>query len=125
MKKVYLQNGVETTKKNFIKQNALLIAIILIGIGIIVTMIWTNNNRNYKLQEIENDKKFQKTMAKIDYDNCVKNAWSSYNDTWENACETLGRGKNCRLGTTEAEGYDTMRENALEKCLELYKLEIK
>ena len=116
---------ITTTKKNFIKQNALLIAIILIGIGIIVTMIWTNNNRNYKLQEIENDKKFQKTMAKIDYDNCVKNAWSSYNDTWENACETLGRGKNCRLGTTEAEGYDTMRENALEKCLELYKLEMK
>lgn len=116
---------ITTTKKNFIKQNALLIAIILIGIGIIVTMIWTNNNRNYKLQEIENDKKFQKTMAKIDYDNCVKNAWSSYNDTWENACETLGRGKNCRLGTTEAEGYDTMRENAIEKCLELYKLEIK
>ena len=29
----------EETKKNFIKQNALLIAIILIGIGIIVTMI--------------------------------------------------------------------------------------
>lgn len=116
---------ITTTKKNFIKQNALLIAIILIGIGIIVTMIWTNNNRNYKLQEIENDKKFQKTMAKTDYDNCVQNAWSSYNDTWENACETLGRGKNCRLGTTEAEGYDTMRENALEKCLELYKLEIK
>mgnify|MGYP007023417739 CR=1 FL=1 len=116
---------ITTTKKNFIKQNALLIAIILIGIGIIVTMIWTNNNRNYKLQEIENDKKFQKTMAKIDYDNCVKNAWSSYNDTWENACETLGRGKNCRLGTTEAEGYDTMRENAIEKCLELYKLEMK
>jgi len=115
----------EETKKNFIKQNALLIAIILIGIGIIVTMIWTNNNRNYKLQEIENDKKFQKTMAKIDYDNCVKNAWSSYNDTWENACETRGRGKNCRLGITEAEGYDTMRENAIEKCLELYKLEIK
>ena len=116
---------ITTTKKNPIKQNALLIAIILIGIGIIVTMIWTNNNRNYKLQEIENDKKFQKTMAKIDYDNCVKNAWSSYNDTWENACETLGRGKNCRLGTTEAEGYDTMRENAIEKCLELYKLEMK
>ena len=116
---------ITTTKKNFIKQNALLIAIILIGIGIIVTMIWTNNNRNYKLQEIENDKKFQKTMAKIDYDNCVKNAWSSYNDTWENACETLGRGKNCRLGITEAEGYDTMRENAIEKCLELYKLEMK
>ena len=116
---------ITTTKKNFIKQNALLIAIILIGIGIIATMIWTNNNRNYKLQEIENDKKFQKTMAKIDYDNCVKNAWSSYNDTWENACETLGRGKNCRLGTTEAEGYDTMRENAIEKCLELYKLEMK
>ena len=108
---------ITTTKKNPIKQNALLIAIILIGIGIIVTMIWTNNNRNYKLQEIENDKKFQKTMAKIDYDNCVKNAWSSYNDTWENACETLGRGKNCRLGTTEAEGYDTMRENAIENVL--------
>ena len=68
---------ITTTKKNPIKQNALLIAIILIGIGIIATMIWTNNNRNYKLQEklqeIENDKKFQKTMAKIDYDNCVKN----------------------------------------------------
>ena len=115
-----MENFIKWTKK-YLNQ----ILIILGVLSIIATLVISNNEKIARERRKESSEIFQKTMAKLDYDNCMSEAFSTYQDNWQSNCKGKGLKPDCMLQSSLAEYLGEVRSKDEKDCMELYKLQLK
>jgi sortase (surface protein transpeptidase) len=74
------------------------------------------------LQELQKEelRKEAEIERQKNIDSCFSSAYYVYIMDWDNACETIGREKNCSLTSHRAEKLNEQLEKARNNCLKRY-----
>ena len=66
--------------------------------------------------------------AKVDYDECVSNAYSAYRNGWNSDCKLSGMDKKsdgCSLPAYQLERWNKYLEDEKANCLDIYKTQLR
>lgn len=79
-------------------------------------------NKKLAQQETERKAKVMEELGKdLDYIKCEATANQSYNDAWESECATRSFPSNCLLPANSANAHEKAKNEALNRCVTLYK----
>lgn len=92
-----------------------IIAIALLPSLIIGLLIYTNYDLRIRQMA---GKKEEEAMQK--YHACRSVSEELYDDNWENECQSLGRGEDCRLPIYIADSLNDDLEKEIDRCIKLY-----
>lgn len=108
-----------------------IIVAVMLGLAIFGYGFMTYKTKQNELQlrrdelKLKEDVVAQETKEKLSkarlYVACESEANSNSSAVWDSACKDSGLKEDCRLPRYEADGYEEARQNALARCVQLYK----
>jgi hypothetical protein len=118
--------------------NKIIITVILVGIFIGGAIFLIENNKlqferekeelriqqeklnSQQQEDLRRAQEAKDLQAKLDYADCKDEAYVWYTELWVKECKKIGRGANCKLPLTTANGLDESLETEYDECDKLH-----
>ena len=101
---------------------------LLIGLGILGAQISKQKSIEYQKQMEINEEKNKRTSELLkeakrqeNIDNCLKSAYNTYSNNWDNLCKKLYLEDSCGLPQYRADDLEADRKYNEKNCYERYK----
>ncbi len=114
-------------KDNWFKLGILVVLIIIALSTAYYFVIFIPNNENAKIEQKNREaeqkillEEKQQADIKNSLAECLDSAETNYVNDWNNACETVGKEKDCTLIHITSERLDDARKTAIDNCYKRY-----